>query len=165
MAATTAPKKSQEPTARERTEHHAQALLALAENIKASVARLQACPDSWGLVGSLEHCRYGMGEVHRHLVSCELANGIEAPVAHMPSGVEAMDALFTRAYIRRLDQITKQWTAFESFADMLDAAGGYRPSLRADGAPKAAQQAFDEMAEAYDRVQAARGDERRAYRN
>lgn len=60
--------------------------------------------------------------------------------------------------ITKLDQITRQLTAFRSFQDLLDAEGNYRPSIYL--------QTWESwtLAEAYDRAQEGRGDPRRAYR-
>lgn len=58
--------------------------------------------------------------------------------------------------MERLDELTRELTAFESFPRLLRAAGNYRPTLRG---PKATW-----LADAYDRAQAERGDERRAFR-
>ncbi len=63
---------------------------------------------------------------------------------------------------RELNQITRRWTAFPSFAALLDAEGGYRPSL---GCPDTAKVgALRVLADAYDASQAERGDPRRAMR-
>lgn len=58
----------------------------------------------------------------------------------------------------KLDALTRELTAFDSFEAMLNAAGNYRPSIY----PRDYKHV--ELAEAYDVAQAARGDERRAYR-
>lgn len=56
-----------------------------------------------------------------------------------------------------LDGITAETTAFATFNDLLNAAGGYFPSLR----QTIAKQAF--LARCYDEAQAARKDSRRAF--
>jgi hypothetical protein len=63
------------------------------------------------------------------------------------------------------DALTTAHTCFESLQDMQDASGHYRPSLHtferntAGDAP-----ALRRLADLYDQAQAARGDDRRAYR-
>jgi len=59
----------------------------------------------------------------------------------------------------RNDILTREHTAFPSFQAMLDAAGGYSPTLRPDIHPDLA-----ELANAYDAAQTERGDSRRVYR-
>lgn len=62
----------------------------------------------------------------------------------------------------RLDAISKAQTAFLSFAALLDARGGYRPTINVrDAGEAAADMAF--LAEQYDLHQERRGDPRRAY--
>ncbi|QQG66337.1 hypothetical protein [Desulfobulbus oligotrophicus] len=58
-----------------------------------------------------------------------------------------------------LDQLTVKYTAFPRFADLLEAGGGYRPSLRTSVSSSQAM-----LAGAYDRAQSRRGDKRRAFR-
>jgi hypothetical protein len=66
----------------------------------------------------------------------------------------------------RLDLLTQQYTAFRSFAAMLDAVGGFFPSLRTvSSSPAAECRELTELADAYDAEQAARGDSRRAFRS
>ena len=59
-----------------------------------------------------------------------------------------------------LNQTTKKYTAFESFEDMINAEGGYRPSLRSESIPD-----LKILADFYDKAQEARGDGRRAHRS
>lgn len=56
------------------------------------------------------------------------------------------------------DETTRRFTAFEDFGALLDAAGGYFPSLNVGRPPLAA------LADAYDAAQLARGDTRLAHR-
>lgn len=58
----------------------------------------------------------------------------------------------------RLDRLTRSLTAFDSFQGLLDAPGGYFPSLKAGSYPHTV------LAKAYDTAQAKRGDSRRAFR-
>lgn len=55
----------------------------------------------------------------------------------------------------QLDELARSTTAFESFAELVTAKGGYRPTLRAGG-PTA------DLARAYDAYQSHVGDPRRA---
>lgn len=57
-----------------------------------------------------------------------------------------------------LDKLTVDHTAFPRFSDLLNAGGGYRPSLRTSVQEKLV------LADAYDKAQALRGDGRRAFR-
>lgn len=57
------------------------------------------------------------------------------------------------------DVLTRRITAFDSFRDLVDAAGGYRPSLNAGGCREALS-----LADLYDGFQSSRGDPRRAHR-
>jgi hypothetical protein len=57
----------------------------------------------------------------------------------------------------RADLITRKNTAFKSFADLINAEGGYRPSL------SRAEPVLRELGALYDAAQTARGDDRRAY--
>ena len=59
----------------------------------------------------------------------------------------------------QIDALTNELTAFATFEDMLNAEGGYRPSFYVEYDPR-----FRELADAYDKAQAERGDPRRAYR-
>jgi len=66
-----------------------------------------------------------------------------------------------------LNYIVFRFTAFSSFEAMVNAEGGYRPTIRCydERVFSAAERAeLVELADAYDAFQAARGDERRAYR-
>lgn len=58
--------------------------------------------------------------------------------------------------IERLDGLTRQLTAFDSFPRLLRAHGDYRPTLRGAGSKW--------LADAYDRAQVERGDTRCAFR-
>jgi len=58
-----------------------------------------------------------------------------------------------------LNQTTRKYTAFESFNDMVNAEGGYRPSLRSESIPD-----LKILADYYDKAQEAKGDRRRAHR-
>lgn len=58
---------------------------------------------------------------------------------------------------RSTDEATRQVTAFASFSDLVNAKGGYRPTLMGDGLQQV-------LANTYDAFQKARGDERRAFR-
>lgn len=58
-----------------------------------------------------------------------------------------------------LDGLTAQLTAFTSFSEMVNAPGGYRPTIQ----PRYGREYLD-LADGYDAFQAARGDDRRAYR-
>lgn len=58
-----------------------------------------------------------------------------------------------------LDILVNELTAFASFEELLNAKGGYRPSFYVEYDPR-----FRELADAYDKAQAERGDPRRAYR-
>lgn len=60
---------------------------------------------------------------------------------------------------RRLDLLTSSLTAFRTFADLINAEGGYRPTIRISG-PQATA-----LADAYDLCQFARGDSRTAVRD
>lgn len=57
-----------------------------------------------------------------------------------------------------IDKLTRDLTAFDSLADMLNAEGGYRPTIL----PRDERHIV--LADAYDAAQIRRGDERRAYR-
>lgn len=60
----------------------------------------------------------------------------------------------------RADQLTRDLTiGFSGFAALLNARGGYYPTLRADLDGRNA-----ELADLYDAAQAQRGDPRRAFR-
>lgn len=58
-----------------------------------------------------------------------------------------------------LNRLTRGLTAFASFGAMLNADGGYRPSIHPWRSLKHAL-----LADAYDDAQEARGDDRRAFR-
>ncbi len=55
-----------------------------------------------------------------------------------------------------LDQLTQRLTVFQSFLDLPNAPGNYRPTLRRD------EPGAEELADAYDLEQAKRFDKRRA---
>lgn len=57
-----------------------------------------------------------------------------------------------------LDTLTQLYSAFESFQELLDAPGDYRPTVYMDHPQKV------RLANAYDQAQSARGDARRAHR-
>lgn len=57
-----------------------------------------------------------------------------------------------------LDAITREHTGFESFYEIVNAAGNYRPTIQTTNPY------LKLLADAYDQVQAASGDPRRAYR-
>jgi len=61
--------------------------------------------------------------------------------------------------MKNLDQLTVKHTAFPGFADLLNAGGGYRPSL---GTSKSVEKTM--LADAYDKAQEQRGDDRKAFR-
>lgn len=61
----------------------------------------------------------------------------------------------------RLDSLTRKHSAFASFDEMLNALGGYRPSMHTHDWRN---DELKELAEAYDKAQAARGDDRRVFR-
>lgn len=58
----------------------------------------------------------------------------------------------------KCDRICRAKTAFGSFAELVDAHPGYRPSL------EVADEDLEDLADAYDAEMEARGDPRRAYR-
>ena len=60
----------------------------------------------------------------------------------------------------RANELTQRWTAFADLAEMLDAKGGYRPSIHTRHNAQ-----LIELANYYDAAQAERGDKRRAYRS
>ena len=70
--------------------------------------------------------------------------------------------------MENLDKLTKKITAFDSFQDLLDAKGGYYPSLRCSPIHgrriDSTHLNCRNLADAYDKAQAERGDGRRAYR-
>lgn len=66
----------------------------------------------------------------------------------------------------RLDALTLHHTAFRSFRDLLEAPGGYCPSLRTESAILADHhRELIKLADAYDAAQAERRDRRRAIRS
>ena len=71
------------------------------------------------------------------------------------------------AYVQNLtkDELTQKYTAFDSFNEMLNAGGGYRPSIRTESTTGREQFDLWVLAQTYDLEQALRGDERRAFRS
>jgi len=64
------------------------------------------------------------------------------------------------------DQLAAKHTAFRSMDDLLNAKGGFYPSLRIQSSKKAQdREELGRLADAYDAYQAARGDARRALRS
>ena len=63
---------------------------------------------------------------------------------------------------RDLNRITRKVSAFASFRDLLDADGGYFPSLGSNSRKDVPQLLI--LADAYDAAQQERGDARRAFR-
>lgn len=63
-----------------------------------------------------------------------------------------------------LDTLTKKHTAFNSFRELFEAAGNYRPSFYINHKTREAIDEITLLANFYDLVQADRGDPRRAYR-
>jgi len=63
-----------------------------------------------------------------------------------------------------LDHATRVVTAFRSFDNLLNARGGYRPSLNVHHVTLNGCNLGNQLACAYDAAQAARGDVRRAHR-
>jgi len=63
-----------------------------------------------------------------------------------------------------LDMITRKLTTFASFNDLLNAAGNYRPSFYLTKGKLGENLQKQTLAMAYDDMQFARGDSRRAYR-
>jgi hypothetical protein len=61
--------------------------------------------------------------------------------------------------MKTLDQLTVRHTAFPRFSDLINAGGGYRPSL---GTSSNTEKAV--LADAYDKAQELRGDGRKAFR-
>ena len=79
----------------------------------------------------------------------------------------AASALTPREIVSpRASWLTRKHTAFLSFADLLDALGGFYPSLRTQSADRDDdRRELTELADAYDAAQAVRGDHRRALRS
>lgn len=63
------------------------------------------------------------------------------------------------------DQLTAKHTAFATMQDLLEAKGGYFPSLRCESARGPEAEELCRLANAYDAYQHARGDSRRAHRS
>lgn len=61
--------------------------------------------------------------------------------------------------MKTLGQLTFRHTAFPRFSDLLNANGGYRPSLATSSNTEKAV-----LADAYDKAQELRGDGRKAFR-
>lgn len=69
------------------------------------------------------------------------------------------------AGLARLDSLTAGYTGFDTFHEMIDAEGGYFPTLRCESARQESDRTeLTELANAYDAHQEARGDSRRAHR-
>lgn len=62
------------------------------------------------------------------------------------------------------DLLTAKLTAFESFDTLINAPGGYQPTLRAPSDSTIFSELYSLLANEYDRVQAERGDSRCAHR-
>ena len=62
------------------------------------------------------------------------------------------------------DQLTAKHTAFSTMQELLEAKGGYFPSLRTQSA-RTDREELGQLADAYDAYQHARGDARRAFRS
>ncbi len=62
------------------------------------------------------------------------------------------------------DELTAKYTSFENMKSLLNAEGGYRPSIQVNSTE--GQEHFDlwVLAQTYDLEQKLRGDERRAFR-
>jgi hypothetical protein len=63
-------------------------------------------------------------------------------------------------YSSTLDKLTRELTGFDTFAQMLNAGGDYRPTIL----PQPDDRRYEMLADAYDGEQEYRGDPRRAYR-
>ena len=99
--------------------------------------------ESWSGVGR----RFGVtGQTIRRVVTGELRRRAPGPIQ-----------LHEEVLTRRL-------TAFAAFADLLNAAGGYRPSIYTSGRNAAENSEHGALARIYDAVQERRGDPRRAFR-
>jgi len=74
--------------------------------------------------------------------------------------------MFDTAMTNRLDKICQRHTAFASFEHLVDASRRYHPTIRygAIGLSDKEREDLRLLADAYDLFQAARGDDRRAYR-
>lgn len=98
------------------------------------------------------------------------ANDVRTQVARDLAfmGLDApTDSAQRNATVKVLDDIVVTFTAFDSFLSLLNAAGGYRPTIRCyDDRVHAPWEraALELLADAYDQTMERRGDERRAYR-
>jgi hypothetical protein len=75
------------------------------------------------------------------------------------------------------DRLTRRHTAFDGFEALINARGGYRPSIRTESAGACTLQGGEQitsrqrrqellrLADIYDNAQQARGDNRRAFRS
>lgn len=63
------------------------------------------------------------------------------------------------------DELTQKHTAFENFDALLNAKGGYRPSIRTESTKGREQFDLFTLAQIYDLEQELRGDDRRAFRS
>lgn len=70
-----------------------------------------------------------------------------------------MDYEMTTETTTRADELTVKLSAFESFDELINAKGGYFPSIGSNKSPER-----KELADLYDAAQEARGDKRRASR-
>lgn len=64
---------------------------------------------------------------------------------------------------RDIDRITHNHTAFATFHDLVNAAGGYRPSIYIAGKSKQAKRELVYLTIEYNSFQEKRGDKRRVY--
>ena len=62
-----------------------------------------------------------------------------------------------------MNDLVKKHTAFESMNQMINAKGGYRPSLRTQSTNGQEQKELIIIAECYNAIQEAKGDSRRAF--
>lgn len=102
-------------------------------------------------------------------VSARVAVAYRCDVAALTDAYDvatAGAAPLTAAELATADKITRTRTGFDGFADMLDAQGGYFPSLHASSrnTDQEEREELRTLANLYDRAQAARADNRRAYR-
>lgn len=104
-------------------------------------------------------------EVHAR-IACRFVGIDAAALADAYDAATVSNGPLTAQELTNADQLTRAHTAFDSFADMLDAGGAYAPSIHcgARNDDTAERTQLRELANLYDRAQAARGDARRAYR-
>lgn len=72
---------------------------------------------------------------------------------------DAAMAKLTELKTQGFDTLVREVSGFTSFQDLLDAKGGYEPTMHVTEDPR-----LSALADAYDTAQAERGDDRRAYR-